>query len=299
MDYKIKLDALTHGETAVNKKDVMAFLPGVVMMLIILAISSFSTLLQFDFQINEIAWDAFAAMAILRVATMFCSKWIGADVRYKRDAAGDAITTARAEFVELSRRVDTVSFEKWIAEQNRAERIRKAKAAADMRLSRLRDSEERAKTVLMDKQTRRAKKRYTAACRAREREEERATVEWIEQNLSSIHVKVRDLRADDFLVPTEHTEHREVYTVNYMAENTWSVAKGIPFMLLFMLISSMISLSVIGGSPNWISMASDLFSILLNFSTGYGMDGGKTSALTLQVYERRKMVLNRFFAENS
>lgn len=299
MDYKIKLDALTHGETVVNKKDVMAFLPGVVMMLIILAISSFSTLLQFDFQINEIALDAFAAMAILRVATMFCSKWIGADLRYKHEYAAEAITTARREFIELSRRVDTVAFEKWIAEQNKAERIRIAKAAADMRLSRLRDSEERAKSACMDKQTSKAKKRYMAACRAREMAEERATIEWIEHNLPSIHVKVRDLRADDFLVPTEHTEHREVYTVNYMAENTWSVAKGIPFMLLFMLISSMISLSFIGGNPNWISMASDLFSILLNFSTGYGMDGGKTSALTLQVYERRKMVLNRFFAENS
>ena len=224
---------------------------------------------------------------------------MGADLRYKRDAAGDAITTARAEFVEMSRRVDTVVFEKWIAAQNRSARMCKAKENAEARLSRLRDSEERAKTVLMDKQTRRAKKRYMAACRAREMAEERATVEWIEQNLSSLHVKVRDLRADDFLVPTEHTEHREVYTVTYIAENTWSVAKGIPFMLLFMLISSMISLSFIGGSPNWISMASDLFSILLNFSTGYGMDGGKTSALTLQVYERRKMVLNRFFSENS
>lgn len=297
MDYKIKLDALTGGEKVVSKKDIMSFLPGIVMMLIILSVSSFSTLLQFDFQFNEIAWDAFAAMAILRVATMFCSKWIGADLRYKHEYAADAITTARREFIELSRRVDTVAFEKWIAEQNKSERIRKAKAAADMRLSRLRDSEERAKSDCMDKQTAKAKKRYTAACRAREMAEERATVEWIEQNLSSIHVKVRDIRADDFLVPTEHTEHREVYTVNYMAENTWSVAKGIPFMLLFMLISSMISLSFIGGIPNWISMASDLFSILLNFSTGYGMDGGKTAALTLQVYERRKMVLNRFFAE--
>ena len=299
MDYKIKLDALTGGEKVVSKKDVMAFLPGIVMMLIILAVSSFSTLLQFDFQFNAIAWDAFAAMAILRVATMFCAKWIGADLRYKHEYAAEAITTARREFIELSRRVDTVAFEKWIAEQNRAERIRIAKAAADMRLSRLRDSEERAKADCMDKQTAKAKKRYAAACMARERAEEKTTVEWIGENLQSLRVKAHDLRPEDFLIPTEHTEHKEAYTVNYMVENTISVAKGIPFMLLFMLISSMISLSVIGGSPNFVSMASDLFSIILNFSVGYGMDGGKTAALTLQVYERRKMVLNRFFAENS
>lgn len=301
-DLKIKLpqgDKVRQDMEALKrrKRDLAAFLPGIIMFLLIIAMSSISTLLQFELSLADVAIETVLSMMVLRVGTMLASKWIGGDLRYKKEANGDAIQRAREEFVKLARAVDPVALCAWLEDKNKRDKITAIKLKADARLFRARAKVEQLRGAQLKH---RSWLRAIALGKATERLDtatRHASLEYIESNVTSIKIRFRPLRADDFISWSVRPTKVQSYTVNPGAENTMAVLRGLPSMVFMTMISAMLTFSVTTGDVSIAALLSDLFFIAANFSMGYSGTGAATAAKVESVYIRRAVILRMHLDE--
>lgn len=279
-----------------DSKSILNYLPDVVMAIMLIAMSSLSTLFQYDFAIKEIVWSSFIIMLVLRCATLFMSRYIGADLRYSKDFYSEETAELRQKYINEGKDIDACEFESWLNEYNKTYKISLYKKNMQVKISNA-ESKLRNYKYSYDANPKRATQRKIEDLERYIQElYNLIDEEYIEKNISSIKVKgYNPLRISNFLSSnTESDGYKDVYAVNVKKEMGEEISKSIPFTIVLTLLSSTIAMSYTTGDFNIISMLMDLICIALNFSLGWAYVAPKTLAHLKSVYINRYAFLKKF-----
>ncbi len=281
-------------QRATGGKRVFSYLPSVVAAILMVSVSSLSSLLQFNFSIKEVVWSTFIISLALRMALMFSAKWIGADSNFLRLQNGDTVEKYRARYLQATEGIDIPHFEKWILARNREEKKEQYRLLLRAKINRLQALLSKKRYLGSVRMT----KHRTKCIRAYERHIEllihKSSEEYLEEHIDVIRVKFTPLKASDFLSPSDTTVAKRVYSMNRTRENVVEISKGIPLMLFFTLLSSFVGYNVVVGSLSAMSLLIDLFSITMNFISGFTTVAHRNISKLISVYIERQAVLEAY-----
>lgn len=278
-------------------KNAVSLLPTVLMTLIITATSFVSTLIQLDFSLKDVIWREVLIMITLRILLQVSSKYISGDARVRRGLVRDPITTNKAKYAELSDKLDAGDFFSWVDAYNLRLKRKAYEDGMACRVSRLRDKISRVKC--------RSIRRGKESKRLHRLEKELAEMEthvtptYIDENLMHIRVRIKPLRASDFLSDGKEEDHAHIYSVNPRKDLSFRVARGIPFTLFLSLLLALISGSYMTGKLNLMTALADLLSIGINLYLGAFVTGDSTLAVVNASYVNRQTILRLYFSEKA
>ena len=279
-------------------KNAVSLVPTILMVAVILAASFVSTLFQFSFSLQTVVWKEALIMIALRIVLQVSSKYAAGDTRVRRGLVRDPVVTNKAKFAELSEKLDAKEFFAWVDAYNLRLKKKCYEDKISAKITALRNR-------LASAKSRAARHGKTVTPRILELEkrlaqaETEATPEYIEQNIVTLHVKVKPLRASDFLSGETETDDSHVYLVNPRKDFTGRVARGVPFALLFSFLCTLLGYSFTIGKIHLMTLVFDLLSLGINLSMGALFTGDSTLAAVNASYVNRHTILRLYFSEKA
>lgn len=285
-------------KTIKGRKEVFSFLPTVIMVLLLFAVSSISSLLQFSFSLKDVAWTSLCLTLGLRLTMLIASQWIGADCKFRADQKNEDLDKARKEYRKASEELDIAAFDRWVYMENihrKTEAYRnknnKKIADIDIKISRI-------KRKLLFSPSEALEISLQKLEHKKEDIEAINTDEFIRQHILDVKVKYNALHVSDFLTPSEFLSGKdEKYHMSEAVENVSEIAKFIPTTIFITILFSLVGTSYHFGTLSVVSLIFDVFSTAFNFSTGWFYVGRRTVATQIFVFRSRKAVIDRHLSE--
>ncbi len=276
-------------------KKILTYLPSLVFFIILIAMSSLGTLIQFNFDIQQIAWETFIVGFSLRFLLNAMSRYIGADTCYNLERAKPYVQEPKERFVKLSRAIDYGTFEDWIDGENLLTKIRIYKEKKTKKINRIKRSIRKFTT----KNRLKHKNKYDVIInKLNERKaflESEITEEYINENISYLRIRFRRLKAKDFETESEVANTaKKTYSINAPFETVKGITKGLPLMFFVSLFGSMLTYNITMGSINAMSCLYDIAMIIFLATSGYVVLGKKNVQKLIGVYNDRTEVLSRY-----
>jgi hypothetical protein len=298
-EYKVKTsDLLQHPPRPRKRKKMVEYIPSAIAVIATVAMSSLSSLFQFQFELKSVVWTSFVLTMLLRAGTFFASKFVGADARFKAELTSESMERVKTEFTKEAHGIDIVDFEKWIIERNKRAKREAILAQNAEKICLLSQKMDRLIYLNYKTDSHFRHWRIERIKRKIEEIEKVNTPEYVEKNISHIRVKFEELHAADFLVDSEKsTEGRKIYTLDETRENTIEILKGIPLMLAITLFATLLGWNYTIGEINVLTLILDIGFVAFNFSMGYGSVGRKTAASMMTMYTNRRAVVCAFKKE--
>ena len=276
-------------------KKILAYLPSLVFFIILIAMSGLGTLIQFNFDIQQIVWATFIVGFSLRFLLNAMSRYIGADTCYNLERAKPYVQEPKERFVKLSRAIDYGTFEDWIDGENLLTKIRIYKERKIKKINRIKRSIRKFTT----KNRLKHKNKYDIIInKLNERKaflESEITEECINENISYLRIRFRRLKAKDFETESEVANTvKKTYSINAPFETVKGITKGLPLMFFVSLFGSMLTYNITMGSINAMSCLYDIAMIIFNATSGYVALGKKNIQRLIGVYNDRSEVLSKY-----
>ena len=276
-------------------KKILAYLPSLILFIILIAMSGLGTLIQFNFDIQQIVWETFIVGFSLRFLSIAMSRYVGADTCYNLERVKSYVQEPKERFVKLSRAIDYGTFEEWIDGENLLTKIRIYKEKKIKKINRIKRSIRKFTT----KNRLKHKDKYGAKInRLNEKKsflESELTEENINENISYLRIRFRRLKAKDFETESEVANTaKKTYSINAPFETVKGITKGLPLMFFVSLFGSMLTYNITMGSINAMSCLYDIAMIIFNATGGYVVLGKKNVQKLIGVYNDRTEVLSRY-----
>lgn len=277
-------------------QSVVAYIPSIILALVLLATSALGSLIQFTFDIKKIVWTAFLTSLGLRIITYVLPKYIGSNTYYNKALYSTEVKKTRQEFIAATEGVNRSAFEDYVE----ARQIDLKKAAYKRKKSRaLVRWRYKKKTLEYKQELEHSKKRARKIKNLEAKIATRETVltdEFIEKNIRYVKkVHYKKLKAAWFLTPSEQSISGGTrYSIDEARENIKEIIKSLPMMIFCTFLGGLISYNAYLGTINALSILFDLSNILFNFIIGFFMIGRKNIAKLLDVYVNRTIFLEQF-----
>ena len=121
-------------------KKILGYLPSLVFFIILIVMSGIGTLIQFNFNIQQIMWATFIVGFSLRFLLNAMSRYIGADTCYNLERVKPYVQEPKDRFIKLSRAIDYGTFEEWIDGENLLTKIDIYKEKITKKINRIKRS---------------------------------------------------------------------------------------------------------------------------------------------------------------
>ncbi len=281
-----------------RRKDMLSFLPTVFMVLLLFAVSSVSSLIHFQFSLNEVVWSTLVLTIGLRLTMLLSAQWIGADGRYHADQKNEDVCRSRQQFIDASEKIDITVFDKWILRENIRRKTEAYKSRNNKKIAALDIKLNRIKRKMMSSPSEGLKRKLRRLARKKEDIEALNSDEFIKRHIFDLRVKYTPLRSADFLTPSEFlTKKNEKYSMSEARENMSEIFKFMPVTIFITVWFALVGTSYYWGTLNIVSIIFDTFSTALHFSTGWFYVGRRTVSTLIFVFKSRKAVIDRHLAE--
>lgn len=292
-------DYIEQTRRAVKKrKDVLSFLPTVIMVILLFAVSSVSSLLQFSFVLQEVVWSSLIITIGLRLTMLLSAQWIGADGRYQVDQKSEDVKKAREEYTDSSSKIDIAKFDRWVYMENIRRKTEAYQSENNKKIAALDIKINRIKRKMMFKPTEKLRARMQRLIQKKEDIEAVNSEEFVRQHILDLRVRYTPLHASDFLTPSEFlSEKTEKYHMSEAAENVSEIAKFMPVTIFITVWFALVGTSYYWGQLSVVSVVFDTFATALHFSTGWFYVGRRTVATLIFVFRSRKAVIDRHLSE--
>lgn len=298
-DVDLEEDYIQKTRKAIKKrKDVLSFLPTVVMLILLFAVSSVSSLLQFSFSIQDVVWPSLILTIGLRLTMLLSAQWIGSDGKYHIDQKSPEVQKAREQYIEASEKINVTDFDRWIYLENIRRKTEAYQGKNNKKIADLDIKINRIKRKLMFKPSERLKKRLAKLTEKREDIEAVNSDEFVRRHILDLRVRYKQLRASDFLTPSEFlSEKTEKYHMSEAAENISEIVKFMPVTIFITVWFALVGTSYYWGTLSVVSIVFDTFATALHFSTGWYYVGRRTVATLIFVFRSRKAVIERHLSD--
>lgn len=274
----------------------VSLIPTVLMVMVIIATSFISTLFQFHFSLKEIIWSQAITSISLRILLQLSSKYVAGDTRIRRRQERDPILKNKTAFEELSEKLNAKDFFAWVDDYNLKLKRRAYENEVNAKMARLRAKLSRVNATAMRKgknpfgRTECLKKKIADL-------EAVSTDEYINANLVKLHVKIRPIRALDFLAGEDSAGTKEIYTVNPQKDLSLRIARGVPFAMFMSLLGAVFGYTFSTGQINAMSLVFDLLSIGISLYMGAFVSGDGTVSAINAAYLNRIKILRLYYSE--
>jgi hypothetical protein len=292
-------DYIEQTRKAVKKrKDVLSFLPTVGMIILLFAVSSISSLLQFSFSFQEVVWSSLIITLGLRMAMLLSGQWIGADGRYQVDQKSEDVKKAKSEYMEASEKLDIPTFDRWIYRENIRRKTEAYQTKNNRKIAALDIKINRIKRKMMFTPTEKLRAKMHRLSQKKENIEAVNSDDFVRQHILDLRVKYKPLHASDFLTPSEFLSGKtEKYHMSEAAENVAEIAKFLPMTIFVTLWFSIVGTSYYFGSLSVVSVVMDTFATALHVSTGWYYVGRRTVSTEIFIFRSRKAMIERHLSE--
>ena len=298
-DVDLEEDYIEKTRKAVKRrKGFLSFLPTVAMVILLFAVSSVSSLLQFSFTLQEVVWSSLIITLGLRLIMLLAAQWIGADGRYQVDQKSEDVKRSKDEYTSASASIDITSFDRWVYMENIRRKTEAYQGKNNKKIAVLEIKINRLKRKMMFSPTRKMKKALQELTRKKEDIEAVNSDEFVRQHILDLRVRYKALHASDFLTPSEFlSEKTEKYHMSEAVENVTEIAKFMPITIFITVWFTLVGTSYYWGTLSAVSVVFDTFSTALHFSTGWFYVGRRTVATLIFVYRSRKAVIERYMSD--
>lgn len=298
-DVDLEEDYIQQTRKAIKKRrDVLSFIPTVVMLILLFAVSSVSSLLQFSFSLQEVVWPSLILTIGLRLTMLLSAQWIGSDGKYHVDQKSTDVVKAREQYIEASEKINVTEFDRWIYLENIRRKTEAYQGKNNKKIADLDIKINRIKRKLMFKPSERLRARLAKLTEKREDIEAVNSDEFVRRHILDLRVKYKQLRASDFLTPSEFlSEKTEKYHMSEAAENISEIVKFMPITIFITVWFALVGMSYYWGTLSVVSIVFDTFATALHFSTGWYYVGRRTVATLIFVFRSRKAVIDRHLAD--
>lgn len=298
-DVDLEEDYIQKTRKAIKKRrDVLSFIPTVVMLVLLFAVSSVSSLLQFSFSIQDVVWPSLILTIGLRLTMLLSAQWIGSDGKYHIDQKSPEVQKAREQYIEASEKINVTEFDRWIYLENIRRKTEAYQGKNNKKIADLDIKINRIKRKLMFKPSERLKKRLAKLTEKREDIEAVNSDEFVRRHILDLRVRYKQLRASDFLTPSEFlSEKTEKYHMSEAAENISEIVKFMPVTIFITVWFALVGTSYYWGTLSVVSIVFDTFATALHFSTGWYYVGRRTVATLIFVFRSRKAVIDRHLSD--
>lgn len=274
---------------------ITAYLPTVFSMIVLLALSSVSTLFQFNFSFHSVAWNTFLLSLTLRFCYNFIARYGSANLRYQLSQNSTQVKDACDLYVRESQKLDISHFAAWIEQKNAKNKENAYRAKIQGQIQCIDNKISFLKYKNARKMTKRAERKIESLKFKRDELQQRISDEYIKDNIRYIKVKYTVLRVSDFFISTgKGTGSKEKYSIDEGKEISRECFKGIPSTLMLTLLGSLIGINITLGSVNVVSILFDVMAVSINFFNGYWIIGGKSVASLLSVYTARRLLIAEY-----
>lgn len=298
-DIDLEEDYIEKTRKAVKKrKGFLSFLPTVAMVILLFAVSSVSSFLQFSFTLQEVVWSSLIITIGLRLIMLLAAQWIGADGRYQVDQKSNDVKKAKDDYNEASGKIDITAFDRWVYMENIRRKTEAYQSKNNKKIASLEIKINRLKRKIMFSPKRKMKKALQELMRKKEDIEAVNSDEFVRQHILDLHVRYKALHASDFLTPSEFlSEKTEKYHMSEAVENVTEIVKFMPITVFITVWFTLVGTSYYWGTLSAVSVVFDTFSTALHFSTGWFYVGRRTVATLIFVFRSRKAVIERYLAD--
>ena len=278
-----------------KKNKIPPYLSTVVMLVIALALTTFSELLKFDISFKRVVWPAFIVCLISKLITMLLTKYIGADVMYRSQLDDEYVVQAKEDFLKLSKSLNTADFERWLWRENIRRKTEAYKHSILAKVARhdikMRKLERRKMVIFRSARINRIKGKIADWRRV-------ISNEYIAENIGFVRVKYNRLKAIDFETPNEKClDENEKYSISEEGEIARDLSRGLPLAIVAFFVTNLVAGSYMIGKVNLLMLLYDSFLLAFYFFQGYYVTGKKVVATLIAVYRARRSVILRYNAE--
>ena len=298
-EYKPEIPKEPRAKTKTYKTPIIPLLATAIEIIAIIALSALATLVQIDFDFNEIIIGEFLVYLALRLVMLYCAKDVSARARVSYEQKTQAWLDLVAKFTETIKDIVYSIFENYVlCVVNPEGKI----AAYKEKTLRKCEKKERKRDKLSvrskiafkngnSKKVEKLTKKISDLNIEIEELKAKLTDEYIKNNIDNIRVKYRKLSPSQFLVvDTSGDVASDIYSMSEDVENARQNLAGIPFTILLITFVSVVSYQGIRfGEVNFLSFALDLLSVAINFSMGWFFVGAKTAS------KQKKVITNKIF----
>lgn len=276
-------------------KKILGYLPSVVFFIILIVMSGIGTLIQFNFDIQQIVWATFIVGFSLRFLLNAMSRYIGADTCYNLERVKPYVQEPKDRFIKLSRAIDYGTFEEWIDGENLLTKIQIYKEKITKKINRIKRSIRQVTTKNRLKHNDKYDVKLNKLNEKKTFLESEITEENINENISYLRIRFRRLKAKDFETESEIANTtKKTYSINASLETVKGITKGLPLMFFVSLFGSMLTYNITMGSINAMSCLYDIAMIIFNATIGYVALGKKNIQRLIGVYNDRSEVLSKY-----
>lgn len=276
-------------------KKILGYLPSLVFFIILIVMSGIGTLIQFNFNIQQIMWATFIVGFSLRFLLNAMSRYIGADTCYNLERVKPYVQEPKDRFIKLSRAIDYGTFEEWIDGENLLTKIDIYKEKITKKINRIKRSIRQVTTKNRLKHNDKYDVKLNKLNEKKAFLESEITEENINENISYLKIRFRRLKAKDFETESEVANTtKKTYSINASLETVKGITKGLPLIFFVSLFGSMLTYNITMGSINAISCLYDIAMIIFHATSGYVALGKKNIQRLIGVYNDRSEVLSKY-----
>ena len=278
-----------------KKNKIPPYLSTVVMLVIALALTTFSELLKFDISFKSVAWPAFIICPFSKLITMLLTKYVGADIMYRSQLEDEYVVQAKEDFLKLSKNLNIADFEKWLYRENIRRKTEAYKHSVLAKVARnnikIRKLQRRRIVLFRSARIERIKGKIADWRRA-------ISDEYIAENIGFIRVKYNRMKAIDFETPNEKwIGESEKYSLSEEGEIAKDLSRGLPLAVVVFFVTNLVAGSYMIGKVNFLMLLYDAFLLAFYFFQGYYVTGKNVVATLIAVYRARRSVILRYEAQ--
>ena len=279
------------------KDGIFAYVPSIILSIVLLATSALGSLLQFNFELKTVVWSAFFIGLALRLICFSLPKYIGSNTYYNKNLNSESVQKLRDDFLAASEKLDKSDFENFVEQRQLEIKKETYKEKKSQKIIRWRvkiNALTFKNELSYSKRRERRIKHYENKIKDRE---SIITDEFIDKNIKYMRVRYPKIKAAWFLTPSENTvTKRESFTMDEAKENGREIVKSFPITIMFTLLGALIGYNATFGSVNVVSVLYDIMNILFNFTIGFFIIGRKNISKLMAVYVNRILFIARFNA---